>query len=288
MNLLKSIFVPLYMTLLMVLTAAATWMLSRGAPLLPWAGVLLTAAPFLLVLGWVMAFRSTPRTTARFPLLIWLGAVGTAFAATGVRATGEGALALASAVLGWAGFLAYAFWYSTFQARPGVRLTVGQALPAFSVKAVDGRAVTSAQLADRPAILMFYRGNWCPFCVAQIKELASRYRELADLGVRVALISPQPHANNVDLAKKLAVDFDFLTDTGNAAARTLGIHQPHGLPMGMQALGYDSETVLPTVIITDARGRVLWTHETDNYRVRPDPELFLEVLRVRGIVKAAA
>ena len=35
----------------------------------------------------------------------------------------------------------------------------------------------------------------------------------------------------------------------------------------------------PTVIITDAGGRILWVHETDNYRIRPDPDLYLAVLR---------
>jgi beta-lactamase superfamily II metal-dependent hydrolase len=36
---------------------------------------------------------------------------------------------------------------------------------------------------------------------------------------------------------------------------------------------------MPTVIITDKQGTVVWTHETDNYRVRPEPETFLEVIR---------
>jgi hypothetical protein len=48
-------------------------------------------------------------------------------------------------------------------------------------------------------------------------------------------------------------------------------------------LGYDSETVLPTVIITDAGGKVLWSHQTDNYRVRPEPSLYLQVLRENGL-----
>jgi peroxiredoxin len=80
------------------------------------------------------------------------------------------------------------------------------------------------------------------------------------------------------LARKFDAPFDFLTDEGNKAARALGIDHPNGLPMGMQVLGYDSETVMPTVIITDKGGRVLWAHETDNYRVRPDPDVYLAVL----------
>jgi hypothetical protein len=80
------------------------------------------------------------------------------------------------------------------------------------------------------------------------------------------------------------VAFNFLTDENNRAARLLGIAQPHGLPMGMQVLGYDSETVLPTVIITDAGGRIVWVHETDNYRIRPEPGTYLDVLRQSSVI----
>ena len=36
---------------------------------------------------------------------------------------------------------------------------------------------------------------------------------------------------------------------------------------------------LPAFTLTDKQGTVVWTHETDNYRVRPVPETFLEVIR---------
>ena len=52
--------------------------------------------------------------------------------------------------------------------------------------------------------------------------------------------------------------------------------------MGMQVLGYDSETVLPTVIITEAGGRILWADETDNYRVRPEPDVYLRIIKRRS------
>ena len=124
--------------------------------------------------------------------------------------------------------------------------------------------------------------------MAQIKELAKRYREIAALGVRVALISPQPHSNTVGLAKKYGVQFDFLTDPGAAAARALGIAISHGVPMGVQMFGYESETVMPTVVITDQTGRVAWAHETDNYRIRPEPDTYIKVLRRRGLAAVSA
>jgi len=43
--------------------------------------------------------------------------------------------------------------------------------------------------ADKPLMLVFYRGGWCPFCNTQIRELAQRYSEFDELGVEIAVIS---------------------------------------------------------------------------------------------------
>lgn len=126
---------------------------------------------------------------------------------------------------------------------------------------------------------MFYRGNWCPLCVAQVRELAERYRELADFGASVVLVSPQPQQESASLSKRFDAPMTFVTDPGNKAARMLGIAHDGGLPIGMEMFGYDQDTVLPTVIITDNNNRILWVDETNNYRVRPEPQLFLDVLQ---------
>ncbi len=125
---------------------------------------------------------------------------------------------------------------------------------------------------------MFYRGNWCPLCMAQIKEISAQYQELEKRGVEVLLISPQPVGKSASLAKKMKVNFHFLTDEKNAMARELKIDQKFGIPLGFEVLGYASETVLPTIIITDEEGKIIFLDQTDNYRVRPEPETFLKIL----------
>jgi hypothetical protein len=55
------------------------------------------------------------------------------------------------------------------------------------------------------------------------------------------------------------------------------------VPVGPLRRRWGSDTVLPTVIIADADGRILYSDQTDNYRVRPDPEIFLRVLTAHGI-----
>lgn len=300
MNFLKSMYISTFMMLAMAVAGYAGWRLYNGVnnymgysfypggnPL-AWIGVILTTAPILMVIGWAMMFKNIARTSARFPLLNILGAIGAGLALWAWANQQAPVIAPALAVGGWLGFILYAYWYSSYGRQPNAKLRVGAALPAFTVTDANGASVSSARLTDKPAILIFFRGNWCPLCMAQVKEMAARYQDISALGVRVALISPQPHGNTIALSKKFGVKFDFLTDRGNAAARALGIEQSHGLPMGMQMLGYASETVLPTVIITDRNGKLIWTHETDNYRVRPEPDVYLEVLHRHGIAAAAA
>ncbi len=285
MNISKSVFVSLYMMAAMVITVFAARSLWSSHDYITWGGVLLVTAPFVMVIGWLMVFRNIARTSAHLPSLIVLGVAGTVLASWGYVQGGSPAAPIL-ALAGWIGFLVYVYWYSSFNRRASGQLSVGRMLPEFELQDTAGRSISSASLTDKPAIWIFYRGNWCPLCMAQIKELAGQYKQLQELGVRVALISPQPHKFTVSLARKIDVAFDFLTDIDNRAARALGIAHRHGIPMGMQVLGYDSETVLPTVIITDAGGRILWAHETDNYRVRPDPDVYLDVLKENGIVAA--
>jgi len=283
MNLLKSVYVSVYMMAAMAITVYASRLLWSSHDYMTWGGVMLVTAPFVLVISWLMIFRNIARTSAHFPVLIMLGTVGIGLASWGYIRGGSPA-APVLALAGWAGFLIYVYWYSSFNRRASSQLSIGETLPEFELQDTAGRSIASASLTDKPVVWIFYRGNWCPLCMAQIKELAGQYKQLQELGVRVALISPQPHKFTVGLAKKFDVPFDFLTDEDNRAGRALGIGISHGIPMGMQALGYDSETVLPTVIITDAGGRILRAHETDNYRVRPDPDVYLAVLRENRVV----
>ena len=50
----------------------------------------------------------------------------------------------------------------------------------------------------------------------------------------------------------------------------------------MEALGYEADTVLRTVLIADPERRVVFADLTDNCRVRPEPSTFLAALDARA------
>ncbi len=193
----------------------------------------------------------------------------------------NGSLPSVGLFLGW---VLYIKWYSVFEDRKSNKsIVVGKTLPELTFENPEKQEVQSSQFLGNPSIYLFYRGNWCPLCMAQIKEIANQYKELEKRNVNVVMISPQPHSHTKSLAKKFDLNFHFLVDKDNTVAKQLDILGKNGLPMGFQTLGYDSDTVLPTVIITDKNGKILFADLTNNYRVRPEPETFLRILDQHAI-----
>lgn len=283
-NLLKSVFISAYVTLLMVASAHAVVGIWQQGVSSGWLGVAIAVWPmmFFFVRLFLSDVVRTSPNLAGFQLVTWFGC---GIAMTMGWGDAEQTLQLVYAIgVGGIGLLVYVFWYSRFQRDEAVFLKPGEALPRFQLEDESGEPFYSDSLLGQPALLIFYRGNWCPLCMAQIKEVAGQYQALADLGTTVALISPQPHKNTRGLAKKFKVPFKFLVDVDNQAAKILGISVENGTPKGMEVLGYDSDTVMPTVLITDKTGTIIFADLTDNYRVRPEPETFIEVLKQHGIV----
>lgn len=232
-----------------------------------WWGVSLAASGQILLFALIglKLGRSLPAAPAFVPAL-----AGLAVAAT------QGAGAIVLALVAVAMLLAYVFWYSPNRRTKSAALAVDSPLPELHFVDLEGTAVSSADWSGTPTILLFYRGLWCPLCNTQVQELSDGYREIESLGAQVVLVSPQPAKESSKMATRFDAPMTFLVDEGNRAAIQLGIQHPGGAPIGVAP---ETETVLPTAVVLDADGVVRFAHETDNYRFRPDPALFLDALR---------
>lgn len=280
MHRIKSLFISFFMTALAAAIAYSTWRWLHGPRLSPWIGTLLASAVPMAFFARLF-ISPIARTTPNLWWMPALGAIGAGLSAALARDTGAPALiALGVGVLLPLGYI---FWYSRFEHRQASALAVGARLPDFQVEDLDQRIVRSDELTRRTALWLFYRGNWCPFCMAQIREIAAQYRQLAERGVDVLLVSPQPQGHTQSLAQRFEVPMRFLTDRDNRAAARLGILAEGGLPAGMQVLGYDPDVPMPTAFITAPGGRIVYSDLTQNYRVRPEPAEFLRALAAAGL-----
>jgi peroxiredoxin len=277
---LKAVYISAFVTFVLVASGYSGWRALQG-PWLPWVGALLTTLPSALFFVRIYTIGGVARTSPRMSGYIAVAVLGVTVAAGSylVGAGEQGALLLA--VCGLTSVVVYTYWYSNLPRTENRALATGQRLPSFELETEDGRKVDSRLFLGKPLLLLFYRGNWCPLCTAQIREVAAQYRELDARGIQVVLASPQPHRYTRRLAAKHEVPFHFLVDADHKASKRLGIFAKDGLPAGLQVLGYSSDTVWPTVIMTDADGTILFADLPDNYRVRPEPETFLAVFEGR-------
>jgi peroxiredoxin len=279
MHRLKSLFVSTYLTALMVALVWAGLHLVREPENLAYSGVVLASgAPLAFFARLFLA--PVARISTNLNWIPVAGAAGTLVALVNGGIGLPAAVALANGVVL---ALVYIHWYSRFGARNTPALLAGNLLPELTLKTLDGRALSTQDLTQKSALWIFYRGNWCPLCMAQIREVAAEYRRLHERGVEVYLISPQSQDHCRSLSLRFDAPMQFLRDRDNQAAARLSVLAEGGLPLGMQALGYESDVPMPTVFITAPGGRIVYSDLTDNYRVRPEPAEFMAALDRAGL-----
>lgn len=239
---------------------------------LAWLGASIAVIPMFGFFMYLSA-GGTARTGQHLPLQLCSAIIG-----VGLTLLDFQLLAFCVATLaGLLGTCIYSYWYSPLD-RSKSRIHVGEVIPAFEVHNIDGQPVNSRTENGRKKIWMFVRGNWCPLCVAQVKEMADAYQAIEALGADVFLISSQSENESKKLASRFNANIQFLVDVDNQVAETLGIDHVDGVPAGLRS-GYDANTAMPTVVITDTDNKVVFASQTDNYRVRPEPDVFIGILK---------
>jgi peroxiredoxin len=110
----------------------------------------------------------------------------------------------------------------------------------------DGIAHTLSEFtASGPAVLVYARGAWCPFCLRQLADYAERYSDFKRSGVEVVALSPETPRKARRMRTGLKLPFTVLSDTNFDAARTFGLmdHEKPGMPT-------------PATLVLDSHGGV--------------------------------
>ncbi len=166
-------------------------------------------------------------------------------------------------------------------------LPVSAPSPSFELADDKGQPVKLASLiANGPAVLVFFRGRWCPFCIAQLEAWNRLMPSIARAGIAVAAISPMtPHQSSLTRDQH-HLEFPLLSDVGNKVARQFGI--AYSVPEEQRKTyrrtfvnlpfvnGNESwELPIPATFAIDRSGALLFSSANPDYTIRPEP---LEVL----------
>ncbi len=145
-------------------------------------------------------------------------------------------------------------------------------------------------LAGRPAVLVFYRGAWCPFCNIAFGTYQRELQpELSARGFGLIAVSPQKPDGSLTMAEKNELTFTVLSDPRNTLAAAAGIltaptdeARTAQLELGLDltAINADGTTILPmpTTVILDPDGTVRWIDVHPDYSTRSEPAEILAAL----------
>ena len=106
------------------------------------------------------------------------------------------------------------------------KLSLGTKAPAISLTNVDGRTVSLSDFADKPALLVIFMCNHCPFVIHLRNELAKFAREYQQKGVAIVGINSNDAAaypadspeKMVQEARDVGYTFPYLYDGEQKAA----------------------------------------------------------------------
>jgi peroxiredoxin len=179
---------------------------------------------------------------------------------------------------------------------PAGVVKVGDALAPFTLYNAVGKPVSLEDLvATGPAVLVFYRGVWCPYCNVALSAYQQHLLPaLTERGVRLAAVSPQSPDGSLSMQEKHDLGFTVLSDPGNSIARILGIltrpsdeARAAQLELGLDLTAVNADSTvgvpMPTVAILDADHVLRWIDVHPDYSTRTEPAQVISALDQLGI-----
>ena len=144
----------------------------------------------------------------------------------------------------------------------------GDVMPPFLLPDETGRLVSLQSLISQgPAVVMFYRGHWCPYCGLNVSAVIQAEDEIDALGGKIVAIMPETQKYAGQFKSDSGAPFPVLTDLDNGYALSLNL---------AIWLGPEIQGLLSYLDLSDFQGNDGW--------VLPIPATF--VVGRDGMVKA--
>lgn len=144
--------------------------------------------------------------------------------------------------------------------------------PDFSALDADGARFRLSQLHGSAVLLKFYRGSWCPYCVAELRQLNEFARDFEALGVKLVAVSSDRVEELKPFKRKHNWAITLIADPALIVHRLYNVQHRNFTPKR----GPFRDLAIPTTILIGKDGRVLWHEQSTDFRVRPQAAAILE------------
>ncbi len=167
-------------------------------------------------------------------------------------------------------------------------LKVGMEIPDVELQNAQGE-LTSVRtlLSEKPTLLVFYRGSWCPYCNVHLAKLQEAEDKLIELGFQVVAISPDVPMNLQKAIEKNDLQYTLLSDNELKLTAAMGLayrvsdatftrYKERGLDLEEASGGNDHHGLpVPAAYLIDKEGLVHFNYVNPNYKTRIDPNVIM-------------
>jgi peroxiredoxin len=170
-------------------------------------------------------------------------------------------------------------------------LSVGDRAPEFILPNQLGHRVSlKERLATGPAVLVFYRGAWCPFCNLHLRALQRALPEIKAKGASLLAVSPQAPDRALAVAEKAGLAFEVLSDVHQEVIRAykLQFTAPADLQdvivnvfqtdLRVHTADESWRLPVPATFVIDRAAVITATHVSADFRTRMEPAAILVAL----------
>ncbi|SCB79541.1 MULTISPECIES: peroxiredoxin family protein [Gilliamella] len=161
-------------------------------------------------------------------------------------------------------------------------LKVGDIAPDFTLPDAEGLPISLYDtLQHNPVILSFFRGNWCPFCMAELAHYQEAINNNLIDSATVIAISPQTIHFNHDVTVRNNLEFRILSDKGNEIADKYGlvftlqenvrdIYKNMGADLELFNNDKTYKLPIPATYLIDKNKKIIFSSVSTNYMERAD------------------
>lgn len=170
-------------------------------------------------------------------------------------------------------------------------LNIGELAPDIVGKDQNGKLINSKELLkEHQILLIFYRGNWCPYCKKHLSSLASHLKEFQDKGVFVIVVTPEKVEKTQETGNEFNDDFSIIHDVGNKIMTAYEVAfavDEQSVPKYYEKIterineyNEDNNNVLPVpaTYMIDQSGKIVYVHYDPDYKNRSDLDEILKSL----------
>lgn len=138
-------------------------------------------------------------------------------------------------------------------------------------------------LKEKPTVLVFYRGGWCPYCSLQLAAIAEAEADILKLGYQIVAISPDHYSQLQPSSETAKSNYSLYADTNGELLTKVGLafktpEQVKPYIEGRTNAAASHVLPVPAVMVVDTSGKILFEYINPDYKTRITTELLLAVL----------